>query len=71
MQRKTSVGCLGTALYDEDFSPQGFEEGNSPYFSKLFIHGGKGCIQLTQGGPEIKYLSQKGIPGKGSLLARY
>jgi hypothetical protein len=30
----------------------------------------KWCIQLTQGGPEIKYLLQEGMSGKGSLLAK-
>ena len=29
-----------------------------------------GCIQLTQGGPEIKYLLQEGMSRKGSLLAK-
>lgn len=29
-----------------------------------------GCMQLTQGGPEIKYISHKGMSVKGSLLAK-
>ena len=36
----------------------------SPYLSKLFIHGRKECIQLTQGEPAIKYLLQEGMPIK-------
>ena len=47
-----------------------FDERDSPCLSKLFIHGRKECIQLTQGGPEIKYLLQEGMSGKGSLLAK-
>ena len=30
-----------------------------------------GCMQLTQGGPEIKYISQEGMLVKGSLLAEH
>jgi hypothetical protein len=42
------------------------DKGDSPCLSKLFIHGEKGCIRLSQGGPKIKYLFQEGMPRKGS-----
>lgn len=29
-----------------------------------------GCIPLTQGGPEMKYLLQEGMSKKGTLLAK-
>jgi hypothetical protein len=46
------------------------DERDSPCLSKLFIQGGKGCIELTQGEPEIKYILQEGMPRKESLLAK-
>lgn len=46
------------------------DRGDSPCLSKLFIHGGKECIQCTQGGPEIKYLLLEGMPRKVNLLAK-
>jgi hypothetical protein len=47
------------------------DERESPCLSKLFIFFivKNRCIQFTQGGPEIKYLWQEGMSGKGSLLA--
>ena len=59
------MGNLGSASYDKGFSPTTvLEEGDSPCLSKVFIHGGKECIQLIQDGPEIKYLLQEGVPGR-------
>jgi hypothetical protein len=44
-------------------------EGDSPCPNCLFIVE-NGNIQLTQGGPEIKYVLQEGMSGKGNLLAK-
>ena len=46
----------GTALYDTGFPPEVLDEVNSCCYSKLFIDGENGCVQLIQGRPEIKYL---------------
>lgn len=45
------------------------DERDSPWFHWLFILK-NGCIPTSHGGPEIKYLLQRGMSGKGSLLTR-
>jgi hypothetical protein len=57
VQRGPSAGDLGEDLYDKGFPPWRSlrrEEGDSPCLSKLFVHGGKGCIGPPQGGPMVK-----------------
>jgi len=61
------VGLCMTKLLPKEV----LDERDSPCLSKLLIHDKNGgCIQLTQGGPEIKYLLQEGMSGKGSLLVK-
>lgn len=48
-----------------------FNERDSPWFQTvycLFIME-NGCVPTSQVGPEIKYLLQEGMSGKGSSLA--
>lgn len=56
------AGDLGSALCEV------LDERGSPCLSKLFTHGRKECIQLTQGltqgGSEVRYPLQVGMPRK-------
>ena len=69
------MGDLGCGSVGEGFlhAPMAvLDERDSPWFQTiywLFIVE-NGCIPPSQGGPEIKYLLQEGMSGKGSLLTK-
>ena len=60
------LGSVGEGLFHV---PHGGSQWKRVLGSKLFIVE-NGCIPTSQSGPEIKYLLQGRMSGKGNLLAR-
>jgi hypothetical protein len=54
------------------FSTVVLDERDSPWLQTVYclVTMENGCIPPSQGGPEIKYLLQEGMSGKGSSLAK-